>query len=402
MKQKNKLSVSQVELLAPIGNFAMLRAAVLTGADAVYFGLKEFSMRNTAKNFRVNDILKIRKICDQSGRKIKLYLTLNTIVYDGELKKIEKIFERLKGKVDAVICWDMSIISFCKKYKIPFHVSTQASVANSESAEFYKKIGAERIVLARELNLKQIKKISKIVDVECFVHGAMCVSVSGRCFISQFIHGCSANRGRCAHPCRRSWKVIDDTNNELKLENNRVMSAKDLCTLPFIEELKKAGVKSFKIEGRNRSPEYVYTVVFAYRKAIDKKLSRDEMLELTKELKKVYNRGFSDGFYFKMPTADDFSFSENGEQIESKEFIGRVEKYWPKVEVAKVKLFHYKIKIGDEIYIISEKAPIQRVRVESMEIEGKKIEFAKKGESVGIKLPKCFKGDEVYLIKKNL
>lgn len=391
--------MAKYELLAPVGNFAMLHSALEAGADAVYFGLKEFNMRDSAKNFQIKDIDKIKKICEDCPKRPKIYLTLNTIIYDKELKKVEEIIKKIKGKIDAIICWDLSVINLCKKYKIPFHVSTQASVSNSVSAKFFKSLGAERIVLARELNLKQIKKISKIIPIECFAHGAMCVSVSGRCFASQFIHGLSANRGKCAHPCRRKWVIKDDEGNELKLSNNRVMSAKDLCALPFIEEMKKAGIKSFKIEGRNRSPEYVSKVVAVYRKALDKKLSEKELSELTEELKKVYNRGLSSGFYIRPPTSDDFSSSENGEQTESKKFIGIIEKYWPKSEAASVKILNSGLSEGKEIYIISKNAPIKRTKIESIESNGEKTAEAKKGESVGIKLPKCSRGDEIYLIK---
>lgn len=391
---------SKLELLAPVGDFRNLHSAIVAGADAVYFGIKGFNMRDTAKNFTLKDFPKIKKICSENGKRIKMYLTLNTVVYDNELKDIEKIIKASKGYVDAIICWDLSIIELCRKYKIDFHISTQASVSNIESAKFYKRLGAKRIVLARELNLKQIKKISKIIDVECFAHGAMCVAVSGRCFTSQFIHGYSANRGKCAHPCRRAWRVIDDSGNELKLENNRVMSAKDLCTLPFIEDMKKAGIKSFKIEGRNRSPEYVYSVVLEYRKALDKKLSREEIVKGISNLKKVYNRGFSSGFYLRLPTSDDFSFSENGEQEEYKEFVGRVEKYWPRVGAASVKMFAGKIRVGDEVYLISDDSEIKRFTIESIELENKSVRSASKGQEVGIKLPVCSKGTEIYLIKK--
>jgi U32 family peptidase len=390
------------ELLAPVGNFAMLHSALEAGADAVYFGLQEFNMRDSAKNFHIKDLKKIRKICETYPQKPKIYLTLNTIIYDKEIIKIEKIIKKIKGKVDAIICWDFSIITLCKKYKIPFHVSTQASISNSVSAKFFKKLGAERIVLARELNLKQIKKISRVIPIECFIHGAMCVSVSGRCFTSQFIHNLSANRGKCAHPCRREWTIKDEDGNELKLSNNRVMSAKDLCTLPFIDKMKKAGIKSFKIEGRNRSPEYVSKVVSVYRKALDKKLSKEEISNLLTELKKVYNRGLSSGFYIRPPTSEDFSSSENGEQTESKVFIGKIEKYWTKSKAASVKIFNSGLKTGEEVYIISKNAPIKRVKIESIESNGNKTTEAKKGESVGISLPKCFRGDEIYLIKSKL
>lgn len=387
------------ELLAPVGNFRNLKAALDAGADAVYFGIKGFNMRASAKNFTIRNLPKIKQMCDE--RNVKKYLTLNTVIYEDEISNVEKIIKKAKDFVDAIICVDMSVIQLCKKYKIPFHISTQASVSNSSSVKFYKDLGAERVVLARELSLKQIKKLSKLIDIECFAHGAMCVAVSGRCFMSQYSQGASANRGQCAQLCRRSWQITDDSGNKLKLENSRVMSAKDLCTLPFIEEMKKAGIKIFKIEGRNRNPEYVYTVVREYRKALDKKLSHEEIVEGLDRLKKVYNRGFSSGFYLKMPTADDFSFSENGEQSEKKEFVGKVYKYWPKSKACAMKLNAGKIKVGDEVYLTSDSMGIKRAKVKSIELERKSVKSAKKGDDIGIdfgvKLPK---GTEVYVIQK--
>jgi len=388
---------SKFELLAPAGDFACMIAAVESGADAVYFGLKEFNMRDSAKNFSLRDLGRINGIC--KGKNVKKYLTLNTIVYDRDVGKIESILKKVRGKVDAIICWDNAIIELCKKYKIPFHVSTQASIANSQSAKFYKKLGAERIVLARELNLDQIKKIGKIMPVECFVHGAMCVSISGRCFLSQHLCNKSANRGECLQFCRRSYLIRDEEGHELKLENSRVMSAKDLCTLPFIEKLKKSGIISFKIEGRNRSPEYVQAVVSAYRKAIDNKLDKKEIGELISKLKTVYNRGFSSGFYLGLPTADDFSKSEDGEASERKVVLGVIEKYWPKISIAALKIHAGNLKVGDEIYIRG-KNGLKRVCVERIEVDHKPLDSAKKGMVVGIKVPKCNRNDEVFLIEK--
>ena len=181
---------NKYELLAPAGDFAMLVTAVNAGADAVYFGLKEFSMRANAGNFAIEDLDKIEEIC--KPKKVKRYLTLNTIVYNSELTEISETIKKVRGKVDAIICWDMAVIQACKKNKIPFFISTQASVSNIEAARFYKKLGAKRIILARELNLKQIKEISKVIDIECFVHGAMCTAISGRCLTSQFLFNKSA------------------------------------------------------------------------------------------------------------------------------------------------------------------------------------------------------------------
>ena len=386
------------ELLAPAGDFSMLSAAVNAGANAVYFGLQEFSMRTAAKNFTIKDLDEIAKIC--KPKKVKRYLTLNTIIYNEELKKVEETIKKVKGKIDAVICWDASVIRFCKKYKIPFFISTQASVSNVESAKFYKGLGAKRIILARELNLKQIKEISKVIQIECFIHGAMCVAVSGRCFTSQFLFKKSANRGECLHPCRRSYIVKDEEGNELKVDNNQIFSAKDLCTLPFIEDMKKAGITAFKIEGRNRDARYVDKVVKIYRKALDKKLNKKEIEEGIKELEKIYNKGFSSGFYIKMPTSDDFSKTQSNASAERKHFVGKVTHYFDKANVAAIKLVS-DLKVGDNIVVIGNSTGIVSSKVDYMEIKNKSVEKAGKGQEVGIKLPTVRKNDEVYAILKS-
>ncbi|MCK5149473.1 U32 family peptidase [Candidatus Pacearchaeota archaeon] len=388
---------SKYELLAPAGNFPMLVTAVNAGADAVYFGLKEFSMRASAKNFTIKDLDKIKEICKG---KVKRYLTLNTIIYNNELSKIEKIFKKIKGKINAVICWDFSVINLCKKYKIPFHISTQASVSNIESAKFYKKLGAEKITLARELNLKQIKEISKIIDVECFAHGAMCIAISGRCLTSQFLFNKSANRGQCLHPCRRSYIIKDKQEGyELEVQNNKILSAKDLCTLPFIEKLKKVGVKTFKIEGRNREPRYVDSVVRIYKKALEKKPSEKEIKESLNELKKVYNKGFSSGFYLGLPTSDDLCKIEHSQATEKKHFIGKISHYYKKIKVATIQLVS-DLKIGDEIVIIGKTTGLKKSKIKYMEIKNKPVKSGNKKNEIGLKLPLVRKNDEVYVIKK--
>lgn len=392
-------SISFMELLSPIGDFATLQTAINAGADAIYFGLKEFSLRAGAKNFELKDLDKINSICKKS--KVKKYLTLNSIIYNNELTKLEKIIKKIKEKVDAVICWDLAVIQLCKKYKIPFHISTQASVSNSESARFYKKLGAKRIVLARELNLKQIKKISKIIDVECFAHGAMCIAISGRCLTSQFLFNKSANRGQCIHPCRRSYIVKDKQEGyELEVQNDKILSAKDLCTLPFIEKLKEAGITSFKIEGRNRDPRYIDTTTRIYKKALNKKLTKQEIESSLKELEKVYNKGFSSGFYLGLPTSDDLSEIEHSQATEKKHFVGKVTHYYPKIKVATIKLVS-KLKIGDDIVIIGKTIGLEKSKVKRLEIKNKQVKKATKGQEVGLKLPRVKKNNEVYVIKKN-
>ncbi len=387
------------ELMAPAGNFSMLVAAVNAGADAVYFGLNEFSMRATSKNFKLTDLDQMREVCEASPRKVKMYLTLNTIIYDDELKKLEKVISKIKGKVDAIICWDHAVMRLSKKYKIPFFISTQASVANTEAAEFYKKMGAKRIVLARELNLKQIKNISKTIEVECFVHGAMCVAVSGRCFMSQFTYNKSANRGECYQNCRRSYVVTDDNGHELRVENSQIMSAKDLCGLAFVEPMKKAGVISFKIEGRGRDARYVDQVTSVYRKALDNKLTDEEIKTGINDLEKVFNRQFSSGFFLGKPTNHDFSTTQNNDAKEIKRALGKVTNYYTKNQVAAVKLL-LDLKVGDEIIVIGNKTGIKKTEVKSIEIENRIVSKAQKGDEIGIKIPGIRKNDEIYKITK--
>lgn len=386
------------ELMAPAGNFPMLAAAINAGADAVYFGLNIFSMRANSKNFNISDLDEMREMCDESKRKVKLYLTLNTIIFGEEITQLEETIIAVKDKVDAIICWDNAVIMLCNKHNVPFFISTQASISNKQSAEFYKSLGAKRVVLARELNLEQIKEISEVIEIECFAHGAMCVAISGRCFMSQMTSEKSANRGECHQNCRRSYTITDSSGNELQIENSRVMSAKDLCTLELIEDMKKTGIHSFKIEGRGRDPRYVDVVTRVYRKALDNELTKEEVESGIAELEKVFNRQFSTGFYLGKPTQDDFSTAENNEATEMKIFIGRVLNYYQKVEVASIKI-NEDIKIGDELIIIGKKTGLKRIIIDSMQIESEVVTKAAKGVEVGINISGIRKNDEVYIVK---
>ena len=402
---------TKYELLAPVGNFINLRAAINSGCDAIYFGIEGFNMRALAKNFKISDLNQIKKICDNESplkKRIKMYLTLNIIIYDKELKKLESLIKKVKPYVDAIICWDIAVIQLCKKYKIPFHISTQASTANTETAKFYKDLGAERIVLARELDLSQVKSIKKNVDIEleAFCHGAMCLSISGRCLMSQFHYGKSANRGECLQLCRRPYTIKDNQGIEMKITNNQVLSAKDLCTLPFIEDLKKAGITSFKIEGRNRDPRYVSTIVKIYRKALDKKLTEKEIKESISELEKVYNKGLSSGFYKGLPTSDDFSKVQHSAATEKKQYVGKIKNYLTKLKVFIIKPTN-EFSINDKILIIGNKTGVHESTIEKMEIKSNEASSAKRNEEVAIKLstlPKdsrLRKNDEVYILIEN-
>ena len=376
-----------MEILAPAGNFAMLNAAVNAGADAIYFGIKGFNMRESANNFTIEDLKKFPKI--------KKYLALNTIIYDSEIKKAKEILTQAKPYIDAVICWDMSVIKIANELNIPIHLSTQASVSNLEAIKQYQKIGVKRFILARELTLEQINYIKQNTDaeIEIFIHGAMCVSYSGRCFLSQHLFNKSANRGKCIQPCRRKYKIIDTENNkELTLEPQSILSPKDLCTLPFIEEIIKINPTSLKIEGRAKTPEYVDTVVRVYKKAIQ----GEDKDKLMKELELVYNRGFHDGFYKGLPTPDSFTKSEGNISKVKKELLGKVVNYYNKNKVAAIQLFN-NLKQGDTILIQGNKTGNLKLKVTSMQIENKPVDKAEKC-LVAIKSEKVRENDKVYKI----
>ncbi|MFC1622554.1 peptidase U32 family protein [Patescibacteria group bacterium] len=408
------------ELLSPIQDFTSLHSAIENKADAVYFGVQGFNMRAGAKNFAVKDLKKIVKICHNS--KVKCYLALNTIIYENELLKVEKILKSAKlAGIDAIICWDMAIIKLAKKLNLEIHLSTQASISNSTALEQYKKLGIKRVVLARECDLDDIKKIKKKIKIklETFIHGAMCVSVSGRCFLSQYLYNKSANRGECLQPCRRKYSITQTdftdikTEKSLELGEDYVLSPKDLCTLPFIEKLIEAGIDVFKIEGRNRSPEYVATVTKVYRQAIDfytenkKTIKQKNTLnkfnklkkQLLQELKKVYNRGFSSGFYLGQPI-NQWTYSYGSQATQKKIHLGKVNHYYSKIKVAEILIKANKIlKLKDTIQFQGETTGVFEQKINSIEINHKKIKSAKQNDLIAVQVnKKVRKGDEVYKI----
>ena len=393
------------ELMAPAGNHESLVSAINAGADAVYLGVNEFNMRATAKNFSIEELNNVVSYAHK--RNVKIYLTVNTIVFENELINVKKVVkEAKKAKIDAIICWDMSVLSECKKQKIDAFLSTQASASNSFACEFYRKAGAKRITLARECTLEQIKEIKKKTkaELEIFIHGAMCVSISGRCFLSQNVFGKSANRGDCIQPCRREYIITDkEEGHSYVLGNNYVLSPKDLCTMPFIEKILEIGVDSLKIEGRARSPEYVSEVVSAYRRAIDlwyeNRLDKKNKKELLKKLKSVYNRGFHSGFFLGKPT-NQWSGSYGSKSTHKKEFVGIVKNFYAKPMAAEIIVQSNEIKEGDTIIIIGPTTGTVKQKITSMQINNVSATSAGKGTSVGIKLKKTArKNDKVYILK---
>lgn len=374
--------------MCPAGDWTMLSAAINAGANAVYFGIDKLNMRAKAANFTIDELPQIVRLC--KARNVKTYLTLNTIVYEEEIKELDKIvFSAKSAEIDRIICWDLAVAQICKKYEIPFCVSTQGSVSNSLSAALYKQLGAVRIVLARECSLKEIKRIRVNTDleIEAFIHGAMCIAVSGRCFMSHHLFGSSANRGECIQPCRREYEVKDTITGKLMvIGEDYVLSAKDLCTVEFIDKLIEAGIDSFKIEGRKRSPEYVAKVVSVYRRAIDlyfeKKLTEEIKKDLLKELEEVYNRGFSTGFYFGKPSSDDYAEIYGSKATTKKEYVGKVLNYYKKSKIAYIVMESGKIAIDNEILIIGPTSGVVNLSLNKIIKDEAEITTAEKSDRI--------------------
>jgi U32 family peptidase len=406
-KEYKMKEIKKPELMAPAGDWTMLNSAINAGADAVYFGVDKLNMRAKAANFQVSELREISELC--KGKGVKTYLTLNTIIYQNELDEADEIIIAAKeAGIDMIICWDMAIIMKCRKHGMKFCISTQASVSNGESARMYKELGAARVVPARECSLEQIKEIVSegVIEVETFIHGAMCIAVSGRCFMSHHLFGKSANRGECIQPCRREYEVFDSSIKKgMVMGEDYIMSHTDLCTIEFIDKLIEAGIDSFKIEGRKRSPEYIATTVSVYRRGIDLyfegKLSREIKKELLRELEEVYNRGFSSGFYFEVPSSADYANIYGSKATTQKEYLGRVVNYYKKAEMVYVELEAGEVNVGDSIYIIGPTTGVVQLVIGGMKNEDSEAVKAIKGERVTIPCTTlCRVNDKVYIIKK--
>ncbi|MFX1425198.1 MAG: peptidase U32 family protein [Promethearchaeota archaeon] len=356
--------MKKVELLAPARNFKAIKAAS-NYADSVYFGIKKFNMRMRSENIALEDLNNVVDFCHKHD--LKAYLTTNILVYDNELTLMRKILEESKNSgIDAVIVHDLATIETAKEYNLPFHMSTQCNVSNSISARFYEKLGAERIILARELSLERIKEIKRNLtktEIEVFIHGAMCTSVSGRCYFSQDICGTeekSANRGNCEQPCRRKWWVREESGNEYIYDGVRFMNSRDLCTIAYIPKLIEAKIDAFKIEGRMRHPHYVEIVTKTYREAIEAyyngTFSKKKVGRWVTELKKVYNRGFTPGFYFKRMTEEDHQHKSPTNLSHFRYIrIGQIDKYDSSTKFASISLYNGYLTKNDDIIIMGKK-----------------------------------------------
>ena len=394
-----------------------MQAAIDAGADAVYFGLGTFNMRaRSGVNFKVENLPEIVRRCDD---RIKRYLTLNAIMFEGEMEEVERTIVAAKPYVDAFIVSDWGVISLCKKHGARFHVSTQMSTSNSAAVRFLAEQGAERVVLARECTLKEVANIVRNtgVEIECFVHGAQCVAESGRCFMSHNVFGKSACRGECNQPCRRKFivKAVDlyedengnpvhESNTAFEVEPHTVLSARDLCSLGFVDELMAAGIASFKIEGRARNANYVKTVVSAYRRAVDAvadgTYTPELVRELTEDVKRVFHREFSEGLYFGRPGADQFADSEDSLATTVKRHIGIVIDYFLKAGIAQVKVQDHPLAVGDEIQIHGPTTGVIEMTVGELRRDEEIVQSCGKGEWVTLKAPRCRVGDKVFFVER--
>ena len=384
-----------LEIMAPAGNFECLHAAIQGGADSVYFGVEKLNMRShSANNFKMTDLKEIVRICSEFG--VKTYLTLNITLYNEDLEDMKRTLEAAKeAGITAVIASDMAAIAYARQIGVEVHISTQLSISNIDALKFYAQF-ADVIVLARELNLGQVKEIKRIIDeeqicgpsgriveIEMFAHGALCMAVSGKCYLSLHEYGASANRGSCFQLCRRAYDVRDrETGMELTVDNKNIMSAKDLCTIEFMDKIIDAGVTVFKIEGLARSAEYVKRVASCYRRAADAVSNGTYTPELgtamKKELEDVFNRGFWDGYY-QGARLGEWCDVYGSTAARKKAYCGKITNWFGKLGVAEILVESYSLKVGDKILIIGPTSGCVEYTVPEIRVDLKPVQEAGKG-----------------------
>ena len=407
-------SIPTIEIMAPAGNWASFHAAIQGGADSIYFGVEQLNMRARAtNNFTLDDLPQIAKLADEHG--VKTYLTLNTILYDHDLPVMRRIIDTVKEHgITAIIAADQAAISYAFSKGVEVHISTQVNISNIEMVKFYANF-ADVVVLARELSTRQMKLIvdaiesekikgpsGELVRIEVFAHGALCMAVSGKCYLSLHSYNASANRGACQQNCRQSYEVKSmDDGTMFEIDNEFIMSPKDLCTLDFLDELLGTGVKVLKIEGRGRSPEYVKTVTRCYKEAAEAVMSgsftREKVDIWMEQLNSVYNRGFWDGYYLGRKLGE-WSNVYGSAATRQKSFIGVVLHYYPKAGVAHIRIKTKELKIGDAILIIGDHTGVIESTIESIYVDDVPNDCASKGQECTITIDgKVREGDNVYI-----
>ena len=406
-----------IELMAPAGNFESLQAAIDNGADSVYFGVEQLNMRARASiNFTLDDLPEITKRCNEKG--VRTYLTLNTIIYDHDLSIVKTLITKAKeANISAIIAMDQAVISMARSVGMEIHISTQINITNIETVKFYAMF-ADTIVLSRELSLRQVKKITeqiekeqikgpsgRLVEIEIFGHGALCMAVSGKCYMSLHAYNSSANRGACKQNCRKKYTVIDqETGFEMEIDNEYIMSPKDLCTIDFLDQVSDAGISVLKIEGRGRAPEYVAKVIKCYRDAIDSVANgtydKEKVMDWMQELEKVYNRGFWNGYYLGQKLGE-WSKESGSHATQKKVYVGKGMHYFPKANIGEFKIEAYDVAVGDTILITGPTTGAEEMKVNKMYVNDVDGNNATKGDSVTIPLNfRIRPSDKLYKIVK--
>lgn len=407
----------QYEIMAPVGSRESLSAALKAGADSIYFGIESLNMRaHSAARFTINDLREIAELCASKG--VKSYLTVNTIIYGEDLEMMRTICDAAKAaNISAIIAADVAVLSYCRNIGQEVHLSTQLNISNEEALSFYAHF-ADVVVLARELNLEQVRRIADFIEkndvrgpsgerirIEMFCHGALCMAVSGKCYLSLDNQGKSANRGACMQQCRRRYVVTDkDTGTELEVDNEYIMSAKDLKTIGFIDKMMEAGVSVFKIEGRARSAEYVYTVVQCYKEAIaavqDGTFTPEKVKAWDERLATVFNRGFWDGYYQGQKLGE-WTDSHGSKATEKKVYVGKGMKYFSKLGVAEFLIEAATLEVGEKLVIIGPTTGALYVDATSIHGNDGPVEKAEKGMFISIPVPEKIRpSDKLYKIVK--
>ena len=407
---------TELEIMAPAGNFECLEAAIQGGADSVYFGVGRLNMRShSANNFKPEDLREVVRRCSERG--VKTYLTLNIVLYPEDLPDAYAALDAAKAAgVSAVIASDMAAILYCRQIGLEVHISTQLSISNAEALRFYAQY-ADVVVLARELRLDQVRQIydtivrenitgpsGELVRIEMFAHGALCMAISGKCYLSLHAYGASANRGACLQVCRRGYEVTDlETGNTLDIDNKYIMSPKDLCTIDFMDKIVESGVKVFKIEGRARSAEYVKRCASCYRRAADAVCDGTYTPELAASLKaelaEVFNRGFWDGYY-QGAYLGQWSDVYGSQATRYKVYCGKVTNWFDRIGVAEIQVESASLHVGDDVMAIGTTTGVVEFKVEDMRVDFQSVQEAAKGARCSVAVPsgeRLRRGDKLYL-----
>lgn len=404
---------NKIEIMSPAGSWESLAAAIKAGAHSIYFGIEQLNMRaKSSNNFTTEDLQKIVETC--SAHNVKSYITLNTIIYDHDLQLMRSIVDSAKSAgVSAIIAADHAVLMYAKKKNMEVHISTQANVTNIETVEFFSTF-ADVMVTARELSLSQVAELTreisrqnicgpsgKIIQIEVFAHGALCMAVSGKCYLSLHTHFSSANRGACIQNCRRDYIVTDkETGYELEIDNEYIMSAKDLCTIDFLDKIIDAGVSVLKIEGRGRSADYVYTTTQCYREAVDAiaegTYTQEKIAAWKEKLATVYNRGFWDGYYLGR-TMGEWSNTPDSSATKRKIYLGKGLNYFVKPKIAHFKLEAQSLEVGDEIIITGPTTGYINATVKELRVNEQVVQNAIKGDEITIPIDEIVRpSDSLY------